>query len=199
MRAGVRRDVEVQPLRHGAGAHVGVEDVLDLADLDTELLGGLATDRGLRVVAVEQAGGGLDQHPVRVVVDVGRVAELPGQQHGVPLGVVQQDRGPVAPVVGLALLGGPLSVAPAVVQRRTAQDVPSCGGELDVTDHHVGVPCEVTSDLVEAGPSAVVRDVDAGLCHLDSLGSAAKPTDGSRPSTPSSAGASSAHGAASPG
>ena len=45
--------------------------MLELADGDTEFLGGLAADCGGAVVGVEQAGGRLlDEQPVAVVLDV---------------------------------------------------------------------------------------------------------------------------------
>ena len=92
---GVGRGEEVQPLGHRAGAHEDVEHVLHLADGDAELLLDLAADGVLRGVVVEQPGGRLDQHPVGVAVDVDGVAELPGEQHGAPLHVVEQEVAPL--------------------------------------------------------------------------------------------------------
>ena len=63
--ADVGSGVEVQALGDRPRAHVHVEDVLELADGDAELLFSLAADRRLWIVLVEQPGRGLDQHPVR--------------------------------------------------------------------------------------------------------------------------------------
>ena len=52
-----------------------------VADGVPGLLLGLAADGGLGVVLVEQAGGGLDEHAVGVLVHVHREAELAGEQH----------------------------------------------------------------------------------------------------------------------
>ena len=98
-----------------------------------------------------------------MVVDVGRVAELPGQQDGAALLVVEQDGGAVAPVVGLALLGHPGLVAATVVEGGAAQHVPARRGELDVAHDHAGIPVQIASGLVQPGPAPVIGDVDAGL------------------------------------
>ena len=167
----VSRRVEVHALGDRAGAHVGVEDVVDPIDEDSELLFGLATDRRLRVLAVEQAGGDLDEHAVGVAVDVGREPELTGQQHVAAVGVVEQDRGAVAAVVGLALLRRPAPIPPAIVEGRAPQHVPAVGGHLHVSDHDVGVAPQVPSLAIEPGAASPVRHVhtDAGaIAHARS-------------------------------
>ncbi len=162
---------EVEAFGDGAGAHVGVEDVGERPEGDAELLGALASDGGGRVVRVQQARGGLDEHAVGVVVDVGRVAELAGEQDAAASGVVGQDDGAVAPVVGLALLGLPASVAAAVVEGGAPQDVPALGGEFDVADPDAGVAVQAPPGPVEAGAAAVVGGVGAGAAgHLVSCG-----------------------------
>jgi hypothetical protein len=116
-----------------------------------------------------------------MVVDVYGEAELAGQEDGATGEVVEQDRGPVAAVVGLALLGFPASVAAAIVERRAAQDVPAVGGDLDVADDDIGVAVEAATALVEAGAPAPVGDVDsyAGLL----VGQAAIIAQGAWPTT----------------
>jgi len=47
----------------------------------------LVADRLLGAALVEQAGDGLDQR-LGVAVDVGKVTELPRQQHGAPAPIV---------------------------------------------------------------------------------------------------------------
>ena len=79
---GIRRGEERHPLGDRPGAHEQLEQPLDLADPDAALLFGLAADRRLGVVAVEQPGGGFDQHPVGMSVEEDRQAELAGQQDG---------------------------------------------------------------------------------------------------------------------
>jgi hypothetical protein len=135
--------------------------VFELADVHAELLRGLTADGGDRIVLVEQTGGRLDEPPVGVAVDVDRVAELPRQQHGAPLDVVQQDRGPVAAVVGLALLAGPVAVDVPVVEGRAAQDVPAGGQELHVAHDDVGIAGQVLSGPVQTGAATGVRYVEA--------------------------------------
>jgi hypothetical protein len=44
-----------------------------------------------------------------------------------------------------------------------AQHVPSLGGDLDITDDHVGIAGQVASDLVKTDPAATVRVIDTGL------------------------------------
>ena len=124
VRGRVGRGVEVNALGDRARAHVGVVDVLEFADGDAEFLLGLTADRGFGVLIVEQPGGGFDEHAVGMVVDVGREPELAGEQHSSAVGVVEQDRGAVAAVVGLALLGFPATVAATVVKGGAAQHVP---------------------------------------------------------------------------
>lgn len=131
----------------------------------------LAPDGGHRVVRVEEPGRGLDEHAVGVVVDVGRVAELAGEQDAAASGVVRQDDGAVAAVVGLALLGDPAPVATAVVERRAPQYVPALRGEFDVADDDVGVAVQPASGVVEARTPAVVGGVGAGTgAHAASCG-----------------------------
>jgi hypothetical protein len=164
-RRGVRRGVAIEPLGHRARAGPWREDQLDRPDLDAELLGGLPADRGLRVVVVQQAGGGLDEQTVGVAVDVHGEAELAGEQHGLARDVEEQDRRAVAAVVGLPLLGGPATVAVALLEGGPAQDVPAAGQELDVGDDDVRVAGEVAAHPVQAGAAPGVRDVDAGGAH----------------------------------
>lgn len=151
-----------RPFGDGAGAHVRVEDVGQRAEDDTEFFGRLAADRGVRVVRVEQSGRGLDEHPVGVVVDVGGVAELAGEQDAAACGVVGKDDGAVATVVRLADLGFPASVAAEVVEGGATKDVPALGGQFDVADPDAGVAVEVPPRSVEPCPAAVVRDVHPG-------------------------------------
>jgi hypothetical protein len=85
------------------------------------------------------------------------------EQDGAAVGVVDQNGGAVAAVIGLALQGLPLSVAPAVVEGGAAQHVPAVGGDLDITDDHVGVAGQVSSSLVEADPAAAIGVIDTAL------------------------------------
>jgi hypothetical protein len=67
-----------------------------------------------------------------VPVEEDREAELAGQDHRPGRRIVEQDRDPVAAVVGLADLPGDAAVTMAVVERRLAQDVPVVRQHLDV-------------------------------------------------------------------
>lgn len=116
--------VEVQFFGHGAGAHVGVEDVLQAAYFDAGLLRCLAAGAVLWTVFVEQTGGHFEQHPVDVAVDVGRVAELAHQHDRARVDVVEQHGRTITAVVGFAVLGGPAAVAVPVLETGAAQHVP---------------------------------------------------------------------------
>jgi hypothetical protein len=155
----------VHPLGDRARAHGGVEDVDQVADLDARLLLRLAADRGLGVVLVEQARGGLDQHAVGMVVHVGGEPELPGEEDRAPTRVEQEDRRPVAAVVRLTLLGGPPSVATLDVEGAAAEHVPAVRGHLDVTDDDVGVAGQIPARQVETRPSASVGGTRATRVH----------------------------------
>lgn len=161
----------MEALGDGARAHVGVEHVCERPESDAELFGALAADRGVRVLRVEQSGRRLDEHAVGVAVHVGRVAELAGEQDAAAFGVVGQDDGAVAAVVGLALLALPPSVAAPVVEGGAAQDVPALGGEFDVAYPDVGVAVKVASGEVETSASAVIGGVDTRAArHMVSCG-----------------------------
>ena len=99
------------------------------------------------------------------IVDVAREAELPGEQHCPAARVVEHDGGAVAPVVGLALSGLPAPIAAAVVEGGAPQDMPSVGGDLDITNDHVRVSLEVPSNPIETCAAAVV-----GAIHSDARG-----------------------------
>ena len=136
-----------------------------VADRVAGLLLGLAADGGLGVVLVEQAGRGLDEHAVGVLVHVRREAELPGEQHGALLPVVEQDGRAVAAVVGLALLGAPLAVGVLEVERRRTGHVPVRREHAHVAHPHARVAVEAAPHEVEARAATAVGHVDAGLRH----------------------------------
>src|SRR3954471_23394312 len=75
----VRAGVAVQSLGDRTRAGVDVEHVGELADPVTGLLLGLPPGRGQGVVLVEETRRGLQEHAVRVAVDVGGEPELPGE------------------------------------------------------------------------------------------------------------------------
>jgi hypothetical protein len=132
----IGRGEEVQLLSHRTGTHVDVEHVLDITDAVTGLLHGLPANGRLCVVEVEQPGRRLDQIAVGMVVDVGRIPKLLGQQHRSPRKVVEQDRGAVAAVIGLAGLAGPFTVIATVVECRGVRTVPVVTEEANIGHPH---------------------------------------------------------------
>ena len=115
---------EVQLLGDRAGAHVRLEHLARRAHRVAGLLDGLAPHGLGRVVAVQQAGAGLDEHAVGAAVDEHREAELADQDDRAARRVEQQQRHAVAAVVGLAADHLQAAVAAAVLERRLAQQVP---------------------------------------------------------------------------
>ena len=104
-----------------------------MPDAEAGLLLRLGSDALLGSGVVEQAGRGFDQEIV-AAVDVRGIAELPDQHHGPAVEVVEQDRGAIAPVVGLAALPLPGPVAPPPAEGRLLQHVPIVGQHLDGLD-----------------------------------------------------------------
>ena len=108
-------------------------------------------------------GGRLDQHPVGMVVDVDGVAELAGEQHRAPLGVVQEHRRAVAAVVRLALLASPTapdgSRYSSVVRRSTCQAAASSSTSVTRTS---GLRSQIAAGPIETGAATVIGDVDSG-------------------------------------
>ena len=143
-------------------AHEHIKHVVKWADPHPELLVGFASDGGGRVVVVQQSGRRLDQHAVRVAVDIHRKSELPRQQHHTPCVVVEQDGCAVAPVVGFPLLGHPLAVVALVIKSRASQHMPTLRRQLNVADHNTLVAGEVATCLVEPRSSPVVGQIDTG-------------------------------------
>src|SRR6478672_6638056 len=97
-----------------------------------------------------------------MVVDVCGEAELSRQQDRSAIGVVQQDRRPVAAVVRLPLLRLPAPVAPSVVERCAPEHVPAVGCDLDVADDDIGVASEAAALLVQARSTPAVGYVGTG-------------------------------------
>lgn len=110
------------------GAHEQVVEVRERDHLDAQLLAGLAADRVLGGVRVEEAGRRLDEHAVGVAVDVGGVAELAGEEDPVRVGRVEEHGRAIPAVVRLALLLLPGSVAEPQVERGPAEHVPASRG-----------------------------------------------------------------------
>ena len=136
----------MQLLGDRAGAHVGLEHLARRPHVVARLLDGLAPHRGHGVVAVQLAGTGLDQHPVRQSVHIAGEAELADEDHRAARGVEQQQRDAVAAVVGLAADHLQAAVAAAVLEGGLAQQVPV-----------------VREDALLDDADLVVADVGAGI------------------------------------
>ena len=141
--------------------------MLEFADRHPEFFTCLAPDRGLGIVVVEQPCSSFDQHPVGMVVDVHRVAELSAEQDGSADGVVEEDRRAVSAVVGLAVLCGPSAVAVQVVERRLAQHMPAARQQLDVANLHARIAGQVATDPIKTDAASTVRYVDASRHQLN--------------------------------
>ena len=98
-----------------------------------------------------------------MIVHVGRESELPGQEDGATVEVVGKNHGAVAAVVGLSLLAFPASVSSSVVEGGAPEYVPALRGQFDTPDHDIRIAGQPPSRAIEAGASAVIGDVDAGL------------------------------------
>ena len=70
---------ERHPFGDRSRAHEQFEEPLERADAHAALLFGLSTHGGLGVVAVDEPGGGLDQHPVTMSVEEDRQAWRDGR------------------------------------------------------------------------------------------------------------------------
>src|SRR5260221_8889425 len=136
----VLRGEEVEDLRHRPRRRVGFADLDHAAEPEAGLLLGLAAGAILRSILVQKTRADLDHHPVRVAVDVGGHPELPGEHHRAGRAVVEQDRRPVAAVVGFAGLGLPGPVLALVVEGHLPKGVPVGRkdlvlGDLDARGH----------------------------------------------------------------
>ncbi|MNH35312.1 hypothetical protein D3C79_959850 [compost metagenome] len=80
-----------------------------MGNLKARLFFGFRFDAAFGVHVVEQTGCRFDQIAV-VTIHKHRKTELPGEDHRFPLAVIQQDSGPVAPIVNLTALTLPLSL-----------------------------------------------------------------------------------------
>src|SRR5690606_16121179 len=90
---------------------------------------------GHRIVAVELAGADLDQERL-VLVELGREAELPGQDDGLFFLVVEQDAGAIAAVIRLAQLGLQLAIAAAELEGPAHQPAPTLRQQFAADDLH---------------------------------------------------------------
>src|SRR5262249_8403282 len=97
----VGSDEEMKALGDRAWTHEASEDLAHVAELEPELFLNLNADALFGRGRIEEPGRSLDQQVI-ASVDIGGIAELPGEQDRAPLRVVGQQGCAVAAVIGLA-------------------------------------------------------------------------------------------------
>src|SRR5688572_21508034 len=96
----------------------------------------LAADAILRVIGVEQSGTSFDHHSVGITIDVGWQSELSRENHTPPAGVIEENHGTIAAIIGFAMLNEFLAFFAFYFERVLVKLVPVSGENFLADDFY---------------------------------------------------------------
>ncbi len=116
----ISADEQAHPLGQRSGTHEHVGHLTQITYVNAKLLLGFPGCTGSRIIAIEQAGAGLN-HGIGISRHMGGNAHLLHQQNGFSLRIQGQNRGGMAMVVDFADQNLRPAIPAGVFQRHLAQ------------------------------------------------------------------------------